>query len=148
MSGSVPLGSRPSSPALNMDRQSVNEEDVKRPHSYASTVAPESQIGGTTPVDATAKRSLSQADLNESCGATVVVAGLPGQNHASDLEKGARQLQTENEELADEKSIPLAHVVPNLVTWDGPDDPTNPRNWPMRRKWIVTWAVSLFALIR
>ncbi len=27
---------------------------------------------------------------------------------------------------------------PNLVTWDGPDDQGNPKNWSMRRKWAAT----------
>jgi hypothetical protein len=27
---------------------------------------------------------------------------------------------------------------PNLVTWDGPDDPENPKNWTSRRKWAAT----------
>ena len=27
---------------------------------------------------------------------------------------------------------------PNLVTWDGPDDPENPKNWSIRRKWAAT----------
>ena len=31
---------------------------------------------------------------------------------------------------------------PNLVTWDGKDDPSNPKNWPRRRKWYATF-VSL-----
>lgn len=26
---------------------------------------------------------------------------------------------------------------PNIVTWDSPDDPYNPRNWSKRRKWAV-----------
>lgn len=25
----------------------------------------------------------------------------------------------------------------NLVTWDGPDDPSNPKNWPIKRKWLA-----------
>ena len=36
---------------------------------------------------------------------------------------------------------------PNLVDWDGPDDPTNPRNWPFRRKAIITGTVSLITLL-
>ena len=36
---------------------------------------------------------------------------------------------------------------PNLVTWDGPDDPTNPKNWPVKEKWILTVLVSLFTFI-
>lgn len=27
---------------------------------------------------------------------------------------------------------------PNLIEWDGPDDPENPMNWAPRKKWIVT----------
>ena len=27
---------------------------------------------------------------------------------------------------------------PDLVGWDGPDDPENPQNWSTRRKWAVT----------
>ncbi len=31
-----------------------------------------------------------------------------------------------------------AYVDPNMVTWDGPDDPQNPQNWPDSKKWVVT----------
>ncbi|KAH8433974.1 putative MFS transporter [Aspergillus melleus] len=34
--------------------------------------------------------------------------------------------------------------VPNLVTWDGPDDPENPKNWPQSRKWTTILPMSLF----
>ncbi|KAJ4288034.1 hypothetical protein N0V90_012050 [Kalmusia sp. IMI 367209] len=33
------------------------------------------------------------------------------------------------------------------VTWDGPDDPSNPRNWSAGRKWLVTFVASSFAFI-
>ncbi|KAL4958021.1 MFS general substrate transporter [Aspergillus filifer] len=36
---------------------------------------------------------------------------------------------------------------PNLVTWSGPSDPENPKNWPKGLKWKNTWAVSLFVFI-
>jgi len=29
-------------------------------------------------------------------------------------------------------------VDPNMVTWDGPNDPTNPQNWSIKYKWLVT----------
>ncbi|PPJ50520.1 hypothetical protein CBER1_07744 [Cercospora berteroae] len=35
----------------------------------------------------------------------------------------------------------------NLVTWDGPDDPTNPKNWTKRKRWAATITVSLFTFI-
>lgn len=36
---------------------------------------------------------------------------------------------------------------PNLVSWDGPDDPECPKNWPDNIKWKYTWAVSMFVFI-
>jgi multidrug resistance protein len=35
----------------------------------------------------------------------------------------------------------------NLVTWDGPGDPDNPKNWPKAKKWRATITVSLFTFI-
>lgn len=35
----------------------------------------------------------------------------------------------------------------NLVTWDGPGDPDNPKNWPRKKKWMATITVSLFTFI-
>ncbi|GKZ19451.1 citrinin biosynthesis cluster MFS transporter mrr1 [Aspergillus brasiliensis] len=31
---------------------------------------------------------------------------------------------------------------PNLVDWDGPDDPENPQNMPRWRKWLITMSLS------
>jgi len=36
---------------------------------------------------------------------------------------------------------------PNLVGWDGSDDPENPKNWVMKRKWAATFVVSSFTFI-
>ncbi|KAH8660469.1 putative MFS multidrug transporter [Xylariales sp. PMI_506] len=36
---------------------------------------------------------------------------------------------------------------PKLVTWDGPNDPENPKNWPTKKKWTTMTIVSLFTLI-
>lgn len=36
---------------------------------------------------------------------------------------------------------------PNLVSWDGPDDPHNPKNWSIKRKWAATLVVSSFTFI-
>ncbi|KAK9468390.1 major facilitator superfamily domain-containing protein [Lipomyces arxii] len=38
----------------------------------------------------------------------------------------------------------IADVDPELVTWDGPDDPENPRNWPRSKKWRSTIAMSMY----
>ncbi|KAK2028000.1 major facilitator superfamily transporter [Colletotrichum zoysiae] len=36
---------------------------------------------------------------------------------------------------------------PNLVAWDGPNDPGNPKRWSMRRKWAAVFCVSCFTLL-
>ena len=36
---------------------------------------------------------------------------------------------------------------PNMVSWNGPDDPENPKNWPLKRKWVATFVVSSFTFI-
>ncbi|KIM38587.1 hypothetical protein M413DRAFT_447793 [Hebeloma cylindrosporum] len=34
----------------------------------------------------------------------------------------------------------------NMVTWDGPDDPTNPQNWTVRYKWAVTFVIIVMTV--
>ena len=36
---------------------------------------------------------------------------------------------------------------PEIVTWNGPNDPMNPKNWPRNQKWIATIVVSLLTFI-
>lgn len=36
---------------------------------------------------------------------------------------------------------------PNIVDWDGPDDPNNPQNWPAKKKWSIVAALGLMTLI-
>ncbi|KAI4095096.1 MAG: hypothetical protein LQ339_007359 [Xanthoria mediterranea] len=36
---------------------------------------------------------------------------------------------------------------PDLVTWDGPDDPQNPKNWSTKQRWAATIVVSSFTFI-
>ncbi|KAJ7115598.1 MFS general substrate transporter [Mycena crocata] len=44
-------------------------------------------------------------------------------------------------------TIPAAHSDAHVVSWDGPEDCDNPRNWSNRRRWTVTVVVSLFTFI-
>ncbi|KAJ5351251.1 hypothetical protein N7452_000225 [Penicillium brevicompactum] len=60
-----------------------------------------------------------------------------------DLEK-SRQPELEKTRTA--KSNQSRHD-PKLVTWDGDDDPENPKNWSMKKKWAATITVSLFTFI-
>lgn len=39
------------------------------------------------------------------------------------------------------------HASTDTISWDGPDDPENPFNWPWARKWTATILVSCFTFI-
>lgn len=36
----------------------------------------------------------------------------------------------------------VSNPNPNLVTWDGPDDPENPLNWTSAKRWTTVAVVS------
>jgi hypothetical protein len=38
---------------------------------------------------------------------------------------------------------PESEADSNIVTWDGPNDPTNPRNWSRKYKWFITLLISI-----
>ncbi|KAJ9237524.1 major facilitator superfamily domain-containing protein [Paecilomyces variotii] len=61
----------------------------------------------------------------------------------TDLEAGPR----ENLEKTGTRKSQRSQRDPKLVTWEGPDDPENPKNWPMKRKWAATFVVSCFTFI-
>ncbi|KAL8806184.1 MAG: hypothetical protein Q9200_005136 [Gallowayella weberi] len=54
-----------------------------------------------------------------------------------------RDLEVPLEKKRSSKSV----KDPKLVTWDGPDDPENPKNWSTRRRWAATIVVSSFTFI-
>ncbi|CAL3973527.1 unnamed protein product [Diplocarpon coronariae] len=56
-----------------------------------------------------------------------------------DLEAGDDSNANENAEQSKKK----VEKDPNLVEWDGPDDPENPMNWAPRKKWTITVALGL-----
>ncbi|KAL7651535.1 hypothetical protein ACMYSQ_011244 [Aspergillus niger] len=65
-------------------------------------------------------------------------------SHESPTEKNPVQMsegQTQHHETFD--PLKVIEYPENRVTWDGDNDPENPRNWPMRRKKIFTLAVSM-----
>jgi multidrug resistance protein len=38
-------------------------------------------------------------------------------------------------------------IDPELITWDGPDDPENPRNWKFSKKFVTTAVVAVYTMI-
>ncbi|KAM3082580.1 Citrinin biosynthesis cluster MFS transporter mrr1 [Clarireedia jacksonii] len=60
---------------------------------------------------------------------------------AKDDVEAAEDQKRRDEEVRREKQ--KQEQDPNLITWDGPDDPENPMNWPARKKWLVTVVMGL-----
>ncbi|KAL8772971.1 MAG: hypothetical protein Q9209_001991 [Squamulea sp. 1 TL-2023] len=54
-----------------------------------------------------------------------------------------RDLEAPLEKRQSSKSV----KDPNLVTWNGPDDPENPKNWSTKQRWAATIVVSSFTFI-
>ncbi|KAL2871461.1 MFS transporter [Aspergillus lucknowensis] len=84
--------------------------------------------------------SQNRNDENEIDGALEVKDATV--NEPLDLEAN-RQGRAEAEKSGTATSDP----DPKLVTWNGPDDPDNPKNWPMSKKWAIVVTVSCFTFI-
>jgi hypothetical protein len=72
-------------------------------------------------------------------------------------EKTEKQVpSSEGTSIDEEKAIPVSlsklegtsyHDDPNIVDWDGPDDPEMAMNWPSKKKWTMTLLLSTLTLL-
>ncbi|EJU04867.1 MFS multidrug transporter [Dacryopinax primogenitus] len=62
---------------------------------------------------------------------------------ARDVEKGGVPVATGAEEVSGGKE----ERDPNMISWDGPDDPLNPQNWSFGQKWAAMGIVSVFTFM-
>ncbi|KAK9326650.1 major facilitator superfamily domain-containing protein [Lipomyces starkeyi] len=76
---------------------------------------------------------------------------LPESNEKEDKEDtpDSDDLDTQDVEatLSVERNRTRSIKDSNLVTWEGEDDPENPKNWSTKKKWIATFVVSSFTFI-
>ncbi len=77
------------------------------------------------------------------------IAAIQGEtpSNSSDENLGEKDLEKADDAAdsrkADEPEKEEQKVKdPNLVEWNGPDDPENPQNWPNGKKWRVTMALA------
>lgn len=61
-----------------------------------------------------------------------------------DIEKGPRPESLSSEDDANETP---EGSDPNIVFWDGPDDPQNPMNWPVKKRWGTVIIVSAITFL-
>ncbi|KAI1802682.1 MFS general substrate transporter [Daldinia bambusicola] len=113
---------RGSKPGSNSGSDTTSDSGHREPHDASGQ-----------PVSRAASRALSRT-ISE------VRDGIESRR---DLEDGEL---TEEEENTAAATAPDT-TDPNLVTWAGPDDPENPKNWPFPKKWGVVFIVSMFTFV-
>jgi hypothetical protein len=71
-------------------------------------------------------------------------------------ENTEKELSSEGTSIDEEKAIPATASKedaiqdeddPNIIRWDGPNDPEMALNWPSRKKWIMTILLSTLTLL-
>lgn len=60
--------------------------------------------------------------------------------------------ETGSDEEADLEAAPVKEEAtpetdPNVVDWDGPNDPENPMNWSEKKKWLNIATLSILTLV-
>lgn len=63
----------------------------------------------------------------------------------SDVEKGRTSAHEEEGEHMEKQGVQASD--PNIVDWDGPDDPENPLNWSSGLKWGIVSTISSITFI-
>ncbi|KAH6844358.1 membrane transporter [Alternaria alternata] len=75
---------------------------------------------------------------------------VPEESFSQDPEKGvdshAHSTHTDERTLSGDVP-PEQERDPNIVDWDGPDDPETPQNWPAGKKWGIIAALGACTLI-
>ncbi|KAM4064720.1 major facilitator superfamily protein [Hirsutella rhossiliensis] len=130
---------------------------VKVEHAHdkalSATVEPGNRFGSEASTDAEKHEkpvssvewggSSDDSSSGHGCGPGFARAGQPLSRSVSEVRDGI-QNQRDPELARDEGPD---RVDADLVQWDGPSDPENPKCWPIKRKWAAVFCVSLFTLI-
>ncbi|UKZ85520.1 uncharacterized protein TrAFT101_001375 [Trichoderma asperellum] len=95
--------------------------------------------------------SVAPSDSDNSSTITASERSAPGVSISRTVSEVRDGISNQRDlELGDdviEKSPTVRVDDPNLVKWTGPDDPENPKNWLLKRKWAAVFCVSCFTLI-
>ena len=81
---------------------------------------------------------------------TLPVANGKGSPASSNLEKEIDLEAGHRSEDSDKKELETTNAEvlnPNIVDWDGPDDPKNPVNWSERLKWANVAVIATITFL-
>lgn len=90
------------------------------------------------PVDSTATTLRLSMEHREPNSQPDVDAAVPDKDSPQSPHDDTDVESAQNQQIQEKP----AEKNPNLVDWDGPDDPENPQNFSTLRKWIITVTVS------
>ncbi|KAJ3904032.1 MFS polyamine transporter [Lentinula edodes] len=108
----------------------------------SSTTKPESRI--SPQIQSQQSNSLQFSNANTPTSTIVEDPELRSEVMNAKKAKETEKSKLEAKEVIDEDGESERTIV---VDWDGPDDPSNPKNWTFRRKWAATAIVSAFTFI-
>ncbi|KAK7428786.1 hypothetical protein QQZ08_004711 [Neonectria magnoliae] len=79
---------------------------------------------------------MTVADVDDRLG-TASTTAAPADEHNKDIEAGSTSVDLDEPVPRD----------PNIVDWDGPDDPANPQNWSLGKKAVTVCLVSSITFV-
>ena len=125
----------PSPPGLERLRSGTYLDDQFHYHHHNDT--PIEPVDGDTANDdlGTSEKKSQETDLESGSREEVGPEARCGSLELEDLETGRRL-----EKVKSSRSVRDA----NLVSWNGLDDPDNPKNWTMGHKWAATFTGRTF----
>lgn len=92
---------------------------------------------GKTDQDMERDSTIDLEDTDTDGNSSISPEVIDGIEVERDVELGREKTQKSTKSVRD----------PNLVTWEGPHDPENPKNWKIGRKWAAVLVVSSFTFI-
>ncbi len=119
-----------------------NEQEEQQPTRTASRHRYYHPISKKNPA-----KKFDHAILRSQTYCTAKMSGHDGEGDSPISRNDTEDKAGEND--SGEKEDAFANDIvtdPNLVDWDGPNDPANPRNWSKKRKMLNTSLVSLSVL--
>ncbi|KAJ5261256.1 MFS multidrug transporter [Penicillium angulare] len=141
-----------SNSTLSTDTDSIpSSRTQSRARSFASTIKSRTNAdtlyqtySGTYPDDTVPYRTGdTPTEEQNPAGRNAKITEVRTNGQDVDLERGLDAGQN----LEKSKTGRSTLVNSKMVTWDGPDDPENPKNWSSTNKWMAVVMVSLFTFV-
>ncbi|KAJ5885384.1 Major facilitator superfamily domain general substrate transporter [Penicillium taxi] len=118
-----------------------NPRAMSRPRSFTESIKRSSMNQNTEP-EYPSGNVINQSEKEEHTEGSSIEESIVKHriNKDMDLERGAKPESEDANRKTSTSDV-------KLVTWDGPDDSKNPKNWTLQQKWTAAIIMSFFTLI-